>query len=427
MMRLIHFSDAHIDIAPHGKKEPTSGLPYRVLDFLSALDKIIDYAVNNSVDLVVFTGDAYRDRTPSPTYQREWGKRMMRLSNAGIPTLLLVGNHDISPAFGRAHALQEYDTLSIPHIIVADKPMFLTPNDLNQLPIQIISLPWISASGMLALKDSNPNKREEINDQLEDILHHLIEKWISDADKAIPLILTAHASVQGAVYGSERNITLGNDYILSGSLVKNPAFDYVALGHIHKPQNLNEDNHPPVIYAGSIEKIDFGELEDQKYFVLVELEKGNTRIDWIPLNGRHFSEKTIDLRNFAKEIGSGKIPQSQDVMNYITNHLPDQEEIIDSITRLTLIYPQDWESLIDNSMIEFHYKDSFEEHIIHKPQTNIRLRLSEDESISSMNPIDLLEMYLLRENIDQNEIVDLQKIASKIIYNQEDHDDLEVG
>ncbi|HEY4691886.1 MAG TPA: metallophosphoesterase, partial [Bellilinea sp.] len=98
MIKVLHFADAHIDIANYGKHDPVSGLPYRVLDFLKALDTIVDAAIHEKVDLVIFAGDAYKDRTPAPTYQREWGKRIMRLSRAGILTLLLVGNHDLSPA-----------------------------------------------------------------------------------------------------------------------------------------------------------------------------------------------------------------------------------------------------------------------------------------------------------------------------------------
>src|SRR5512138_2052863 len=50
--------------------------------------------------MVIFAGDAYKDRSPAPTFQREWGRRIIRLSQAKIPTLLLVGNHDLSPAVG---------------------------------------------------------------------------------------------------------------------------------------------------------------------------------------------------------------------------------------------------------------------------------------------------------------------------------------
>ena len=125
MIKLLHFADAHIDVAMHGKQDPATGLPIRVLDFLKALDTIVDTAINEKVDLAIFAGDAYKDRTPSPTYQREWGKRIIRLSGAGIPTLLLVGNHDISPAIGRANTLQEFDTLQVPNVRVLSKPGLL--------------------------------------------------------------------------------------------------------------------------------------------------------------------------------------------------------------------------------------------------------------------------------------------------------------
>jgi len=129
-------------------------LPLRVLDFLKSLDTIVDTAINEKVDLVIFAGDAYKDRSPAPTFQREWGKRIIRLSKAGIRTLLLVGNHDVSPALGRANAIQEFDTLDIPHITVLSKPCFIPSRELG-LPVQVLALPWIPRSGLLA--DGNTN------------------------------------------------------------------------------------------------------------------------------------------------------------------------------------------------------------------------------------------------------------------------------
>ena len=93
-MKLLHFADAHIDMANYGRHDPETGLPLRVLDFLKSLDTIVDAAISEKVDMVIFAGDAYKDRSPAPTFQREWGKRIIRLSRAKIPTLLLVGNHD---------------------------------------------------------------------------------------------------------------------------------------------------------------------------------------------------------------------------------------------------------------------------------------------------------------------------------------------
>ncbi len=155
MIRLLHFADAHIDMAAgQGRHDPLTGLPVRVLDFLHALDSIIDTAISEKVDLVIFAGDAYKDRNPSPTYQREWGRRLMRLAQAQIPALLVVGNHDLSPAAGRANTLHEFDTLQVPFIHVISKPEFLGPDDLWGLPIQVIGLPWVTRSGFLAARGS---------------------------------------------------------------------------------------------------------------------------------------------------------------------------------------------------------------------------------------------------------------------------------
>ena len=189
-MRILHFADAHIDIASQRRRDPESGLPIRVLDFLKALDAIVDTAINEKVDLVLFTGDAYKDRTPVPTYQREWGRRIMRLSQAGIPTLLLVGNHDLPPASGRANALQEFDTLEVPHVRVLAKPSFLKPEDLEGLPLQIIALPWISRSGMMATLSASGEdvSGRNVYEEIEKRVTGLVNRWLDEADPEIPIV-----------------------------------------------------------------------------------------------------------------------------------------------------------------------------------------------------------------------------------------------
>ena len=147
-VRVLHFADAHIDIANYGRHDPKTALPIRVMDFLEALDQVVDSAVEEKVDLVIFAGDAYKDRNPQPTFQRAWGERMMRLSEAGIPTVLLVGNHDVAPAAGRAHTLHEFKTLDVPHLHVADNILLFTDEILG-CPIQVLSVPWVSRSQLM--------------------------------------------------------------------------------------------------------------------------------------------------------------------------------------------------------------------------------------------------------------------------------------
>ena len=181
-LKILHFADAHIDIAQQGKHDAASGLPVRVVDFLKALDTIIDAAISEKVDLVLFAGDAYKDRLPAPTFQREWGRRIMRLSNAKIPTLLLVGNHDLSPASGRAHTLQEFDTLEVPNVRVLGKPEFLKPADLWGLPLQVLALPWVFRSGLMATLDLTGADADKINEELEVRLTEILQEWMSHLD-----------------------------------------------------------------------------------------------------------------------------------------------------------------------------------------------------------------------------------------------------
>lgn len=422
MIKLLHFSDAHIDIASQGKRDPQSGLPVRVLDFLKALDTIIDAAIQEKVDLVIFSGDAYKDRTPVPTFQREWGKRIIRLSQAKIPTILLVGNHDISPTIGRASALQEFDTLEIPYVRLVGKPCLIKPTDINNLPIQIIGLPWITRSGYLSTLDNEGLDLKNLDSDIEGLISNLINNLLEELDPNIPTILTAHASIQGAVFGEERSIMLGQDMVIPLSFVKKNEFDYVALGHIHKAQNLNEDFHPPIIYPGSIEKVDFGEVKDDKFFVIAEIKKGETKVFWKRLSGRIFLDFPINLHQSSTNENS-TIPGPDLIKQFLIDNLPDLEEVEDAIVRVTLTYPKDWENLIDDVWIHTYLQKAFEVHLIRKPIISTRLRIGEDQTISSFPPEELLKIYWQSMQTSEQEIEELQKVAKEIIYNQSDEMD----
>ena len=414
-LKILHFADAHIDMANFGRHDPESGLPIRVMDFLKSLDEIVDSAIKEKVDLVLFAGDAYKDRNPPPTYQREWGRRIMRLSKAGIPTLLLVGNHDLSPSLGRAHALEEFATLEVPHVQVLDEPTFLGPDQLEGLPLQIIALPWMSRSKMMASKDIKGSDPSEIYAKLEHLLNELVDGWLEDADPDIPVILTAHASVQGAVFGGERTVMLGNDLVLSGSFVKDSRLDYVALGHIHKKQNLNEGNHPPVIYPGSIERVDFGEARDKKYYVIVSLAKGKASLDWRELkNIRPFID--LPLITLDSETGVNKKIQSA---------LPSAQKMKDAILRLTLEYPREFEALIDEAALRELTAECFEFHFVKRPKIDARVRIPEDQNVNEMSPYDLLDLYWKSSHLEEQDRNSLAQLAKEVIEDQsiEDIDD----
>ena len=407
-MKILHFADAHIDMANYGRHDPETGLPLRVLDFLKSLDAIVDAAISEKVDMVIFAGDAYKDRSPAPTFQREWGRRIMRLSDAKIPTLLLVGNHDISPAIGRAHAIQEFDTLKIPFVRVLQKPEFLGPKDLWDLPVQVIAVPWIARSGLMASVGEVDSGKAFL--QVEENISNLVERWLEDSDPSLPIILTAHASVEGAKFGSERMVMLGNDLVLSASMVKNPKLDYVALGHIHKPQNLNEGSHPPVIYPGSIERVDFGEAEDDRYFVIADVKKGETKVEWKKLTG---ARPFIERRKVLKPALSAVEASGENVTEILKAALPSVKELDGAIVKLTVEYPRELDALIDDAALRKYAEKAFEFHLVKRPQIESRVRISPDQVVSSLSPLDLLDQYWRAAKTEDAD--ELQKLAREII------------
>ncbi len=409
-MKILHFADAHIDMANYGRHDPESGLPVRVLDFLKSLDTIVDTAISQKVDMVIFAGDAYKDRSPAPTFQREWGKRIMRLSQARIPTLLLVGNHDISPAAGRAHALQEFKTLQVPFVRVIDQPCFLGPEELWGLPLQIIGMPWIARSGLMAA--TGETNSTEAFSRIEENIGDLIERWIGEADESLPIVLTAHASIEGAKFGGERLVMLGNDLALSGSLVKNQKFSYVAMGHIHKPQDVNEGYQPPVVYPGSIERVDFGEAKEDRFFVIADVEKGkDTEVEWIELTG---VRKFIDRRTILQS--------SENVTDALKDALPTAKEMSEAILRLVVEYPREWDSLIDESALRKYTEGTFEFHLVKRPQSESRVRIAEGQVVSSLSPLDLLAQYFDAAKVKDAD--ELQKLAQEIISSDGSGDEL---
>ncbi|MBN8580520.1 MAG: exonuclease SbcCD subunit D [Anaerolineae bacterium] len=388
-------------MANYGRHDPVSGLPLRVLDFLKSLDTIVDTAIERKVDLVIFAGDAYKDRSPAPTFQREWGKRIMRLSQAKIPTLLLVGNHDISPSIGRAHALQEFKTLQVPYVKVLDAPELLKPESIWDVPLQVIAMPWVARSGLMAATGESDST--QAFSRIEENISELISGFIDECDSSLPIILTAHASIEGAKFGGERLVMLGNDLVLTGSLVKNPKFSYVAMGHIHKPQDVNEGHQPPVIYPGSIERVDFGEAKEERFFVIVDVEKGrDTEVEWIQLTG---VRKFIDRRTTLKS--------SENVTEFLKQALPSPKEMSEAIIRLVVEYPREWDSVIDESALRKYTADAFEFHFIKRPQIETRSRIDGEQVVSSLSPLDLLDQYMNSAKVTNAD--ELKKLAQEII------------
>jgi len=293
-MKILHIADIHLGTELYGHYDPRTGVSSRLKDFTDALDRAIDYAIATRVDLFLFAGDAYKTRDPNPTQQREFALRLRRLLDAAIPVFLLTGNHDMPNALGRATSLDIFGTLQLPHLYVAARPAVHLVETVSG-PLQVVAVPWISRSTLMTRDEIKNKPVGEVNRELLERLAEFLQGATASLDPGIPAILTLHGSIAGASFGGERSTMLGHDLLIPRNLVANPAFAYVALGHIHKHQVLSAD--PPIVYAGSPERIDFGEERDPKGFVVLDID-GTNVAHWRFIDSGARPFKTIRVEAF---------------------------------------------------------------------------------------------------------------------------------
>ena len=297
-IRVLHFADLHLGMENYGRTDAKSGLNQRVVDFLRSLDFLVETAIERDVALVIFAGDAFRNQKPNPTLQREFARAVRKLTRDGIKVLLLVGNHDLPNLDKQAHALAIYDALEIDGVHVARVPE-LIKIETKQGPVQVATLPHFSRSKLVTnLKEQDIEYKNRTLNELNDLMARTVEAFIEDlasgVDPEIPAILTAHASISTASVGNEHtSILAGNELTITPSAVQRTEFDYVALGHIHKFQDLSRGAYPHLVYSGSIDRVDFGEEKEDKGFCLVDLVRGTTTYEFITTPARRFV--TIDV------------------------------------------------------------------------------------------------------------------------------------
>ncbi len=391
-MKIIHFADLHLGVENYGRLDPATGLSTRLMDFLRSYDEMVDYAIESKADLVLFCGDAYKTREPTQTQQREFARRINRLATSGIPVFILTGNHDMPNAVGRATATEIFDTLAVKNVTVANKPGTY-PITTKSGDIQIVALPWLRRSTLLSRDDVRNLPLEEVNKKLQQVLTDIIDAQVKKLDPVVPAILAGHVSISTAKAGSETMMSIGQEHVLLLSSVKNPTFDYVALGHIHKQQVLNED--PPVVYSGSLERVDFGEEDDDKGFYEVDIStdeqgKRTTAYRFHTVHARRF--RTLNV-----ELTGEELDPTTTILSSIASQ---KEQARDAVVRLNIKLPASQEKQLRDTDIREALRDADYLSITLDRQRTVRTRtLNGAETAGELPPLESLKAWLQTQDI----------------------------
>jgi exonuclease SbcD len=339
MIRFIHTADLHLGTENYGHIDPKTGIHTRLLDFSAALNFCIDTAIDEHVDFFLFCGDAYKTTTPSPTQQKILLNALLRLHAAQIPVVIIVGNHDNPISYGKVHSLDLFKDLPLSGFHVIAQPQTVCLDTLHGR-INVVGIPWPTRNSLALSSKHSFSTAAHMTAYISQAIGTIIEHEASKLDPAIPAVLAGHLTVSTGLFsGSEKHAIYGNDPLFLPSQLAREPFDYVALGHLHRHQDLNDSQQPPIVYAGSIERIDFGEKEEKGFCLVSIHKKGHAEYSFIKGPMRPFIQIEAHLHD--------KSDQTEQLIKHI-----EQYPIDNAIVKIMYYPPANTKDMVNIRAIQ---------------------------------------------------------------------------
>lgn len=403
-IRFFHTADIHFGVENYGRIDPQTGIHTRLTDFERALSTCIDKAIAEKVDLFVFAGDAYKTAYPTPTQQKLLMNQWFKLQEAQIPVVIVVGNHDHPLSFGRAHALDVFGNIRHDGFYVFSKPQAITIQTKSG-PVQVVGVPWPMRHNVLAKEAHQLKNATEVTDYLSSRVCQIIAQLAEKLDPALPSLLVGHLTVANGVFsGSERRAVYGTDPLFLPSQLAVAPFDYVALGHLHRYQNLNEKGRCPVVYSGSPERVDFGERKEPKGYcdvtITVDKEK-RTEHSFIELPVRPMIQVEV------------KIDETKDATEQVLSAIA-AHNLTGAIIKVVYHVPAGHRDEVDVSAVQRALKPAhYVTGIV--PVHAVATRTQRVGVTTQMGAQELLEQYFESRSIAAKERTRLHSLASSML------------
>lgn len=265
-MRILHTADWHVGKTLHRRQ--------RLDECRSVLREITTIAEEEQVDLVLVCGDVYDQFAPSAEAEAIVNSTLLNLQRTGAAVLVLAGNHDNAKRLAAIEPLlAAVNVHAIPDARRPDQGGILDINDRAGNPAaQVAVLPWVSERLLFGAEEMM-GLQAEPNQAYAEKLPRLIEALCAPLDPERVTILASHLFCQNAkVGGGERDLTIGDLFAVTAAALP-PTVQYVALGHVHRPQDVPA-SPVPARYAGSPLQLDFGELDQTKSVTIIEVGPG---------------------------------------------------------------------------------------------------------------------------------------------------------
>lgn len=345
-MRFLHLSDLHI-----GKRINEFSM---IEDQRYILAQILEILDENGTDGVLIAGDIYDKPVPSVEAVQLFDEFLNQLVRRKIPVFIVSGNHDSGERLSFGAKLMEGRDVYISRIYEGEVQKVTWNDTYGELCIYL--LPFIKPS---VVRHSFPG--EEIADY-EDAFEKVRQHMTLDQTKRN--VLVAHQFVTGAKSCESEEVTVGGVDQIRASYFD--GFDYVALGHLHSPQNVGRDT---LRYCGTPLKYSFSEAEQKKSVTFVELkEKGSVTVREIPLQPLRDMRK---IRGTYLQVTSKSFYERFSTQDYLHVTLTDEEDILDGLQKLRIIYPNLMRLEYDNLRTRENRSLSGEDAVEKKSETEI--------------------------------------------------------
>jgi exonuclease SbcD len=291
-VRLLHTGDWHV-----GK---TLARRSRIEEAREALEAVVSVAVEHEVDVVLVCGDVFEHLAPSPEAEQVVYEALVRFEERRIPVVLVAGNHD-HPQRWRAvePLLARFAVYVVPDVRRPERGgiVEIAGRD-GSTTVQVAALPWVTERRLVGAAELMGLAEQPYLTYATEVAR-LLEALCGSFDPKKCNIVAAHLYVSGAKpAGSERPLTIGDLFAVAPQAIPATA-QYVALGHVHRPQRV-PGVPAPARYAGSLLQLDFGEAGQKKSLVLVDIQPGKpAKVEEIPIR---VGRQLIDIRGTLDEL-----------------------------------------------------------------------------------------------------------------------------
>lgn len=296
-MRFLHTADWHI-----GK---TIARRQRLDEAAAALRQMVEIAVEERVDAVLVCGDVYEHLAPSAEAEGIVYDTLLALERHRIAVVITPGNHDAPRRWSViAPLLNRFAVQVVPEVRRPDRGgvVEIAARD-GKTVAQVAALPWVMPHRMFSHVEMM-GLAEAPNQAFADEMARLIGALTRGLDPRKCTIFAAHLFVGGAaIGGGERSLTIGETFAVTAQAL--PQVQYVALGHVHRPQRV-PGSAVPARYSGSLLQLDFGEVGQDKSVVIVAVEPGKPAdVREVPITaGRRLVDVAGTLDELSRHIDS---------------------------------------------------------------------------------------------------------------------------